>query len=251
MYRESLRDEHRNTLWGRGFNIAGKLQHPSEIDRTLLSDKIRDRHFDFVIFGSVHRCMDYYEIVKQSYPPSRIVFIDGEDDCRLREDLIGNGIYFKRELYQDQSKDNVHPISFAIPKEQIITADVQKDKLLAITSCGRLGYVFRNEDDYNREYQRSYFGLTQKKSGWDCFRHYEICANGALPVFYDLPNLPSTTMTRWDKELLKETTRFLWNFREGCGMEPEYEHYKQRVLQMVRNDLTTESAFRYILNFIE
>ena len=33
----------------------------------------------------------------------------------------------------------------------------------------------------------SYFGSTKKKAGWDCMRHYEIVASGAVPFFDEDP----------------------------------------------------------------
>lgn len=38
----------------------------------------------------------------------------------------------------------------------------------------------------------SFFGLTCKRGGWDCMRHYEIMASGALLLFRDYYDKPRT-----------------------------------------------------------
>ena len=39
--------------------------------------------------------------------------------------------------------------------------------------------------EYYNEYEKSYFGFTMKKGGWDCHRHYEILMSGSVPYFLD------------------------------------------------------------------
>jgi hypothetical protein len=46
--------------------------------------------------------------------------------------------------------------------------------------------VFDKEKDYYKDIQTSKFGITTKRAGWDCLRHYEIAANGAVLCFKDL-----------------------------------------------------------------
>jgi hypothetical protein len=48
---------------------------------------------------------------------------------------------------------------------------------------------------------RSLFAVTFKKSGWDCMRHLEIMAAGALPVFTDIADLPAGTMAAYPREV--------------------------------------------------
>jgi len=73
--------------------------------------------------------------------------------------------------------------------------------LLAPLIPGRLNtYIYENEMDYYKMYQNSIFALTYKKAGWDCLRHYEILMNGCLPIFLDLENCPSNTMTNFPKK---------------------------------------------------
>jgi hypothetical protein len=129
-------------------------------------------------------------------------------------------IYMKREIVPARSQyyrffklmprflaeklplpEHLLPISFSIPASKILP-----EKNLAKTKdfprhivdpeiCAALpdavsSYAFDKEEDYYRDLQQSRFGITCKRGGWDCLRHYEIAANGAVPCFRDLQNKP-------------------------------------------------------------
>ena len=53
-------------------------------------------------------------------------------------------------------------------------------------------YAFTSEADYRQNLGESRFGITTKRGGWECLRHYEIAANGAIPCFRDLSQKPIT-----------------------------------------------------------
>jgi len=95
----------------------------------------------------------------------------------------------------------LRPIAFSIPAEKIVEAPPPKDKdfprhvvdwELASRIGGQDAYPFTHESDYRADLQRSRFGITTKREGWDALRHYEIAANGAVPCFRDLDSKPST-----------------------------------------------------------
>lgn len=131
-------------------------------------------------------------------------------------------LYFKREWTPDTIRNlyyqllsqslckfipapkNFRTISFSIPAEKIIldlgANLVNKQKLFpkhivdpevadqvegSVTS-----YAFESENEYYHDLQISKFGITTKRAGWDCLRHYEIAANGAVPCFRDLDLKP-------------------------------------------------------------
>ena len=71
-------------------------------------------------------------------------------------------------------------------------------------------YIYDNEEDYYAMYQNSKFALTSKKGGWDTLRHYEIMANGTIPIFVDIENCPKHTLWNFPKDLCKEA-----NFLSG------------------------------------
>ena len=57
---------------------------------------------------------------------------------------------------------------------------------------GQTNYAFSSEADYQKNLGESRFGITTKRGGWECLRHYEIAANGAIPCFRNLNQKPIT-----------------------------------------------------------
>jgi len=93
---------------------------------------------------------------------------------------------------------------------------------------GRIStYVYENEADYYDMYKKSLFGLTYKKAGWDCLRHYEILMNGCIPIFLDLDRCPKFTLT----SLPKETIGFLNNkYQNILSFYNPFKIYKKKFL---------------------
>lgn len=97
---------------------------------------------------------------------------------------------------------NLHKISFSIPEEKIIkslpvkiklfTKHIVDEEVASNVEGSFTKYAFENEDEYYRDLQESKFGITTKRSGWDCLRHYEIAANGAVICFRELDKKPDT-----------------------------------------------------------
>ena len=88
-----------------------------------------------------------------------------------------------REIDEWVGPRRIYPISFAIPEELVLSGPPAKEQSSGEgISRGNRKYRFGpgEQDAYYADYQRSYFGLTYKKGGWDCMRHLEIMANGTL-----------------------------------------------------------------------
>jgi hypothetical protein len=93
-------------------------------------------------------------------------------------------------------------INFAIPEEKIFTGEAVKTKefpahIVDVELAARLpsagaGYKFSTEAEYYADLRAARFGITTKRAGWDCLRHYEIAANGAVPCFRDLALKPAS-----------------------------------------------------------
>ena len=116
-YLSPITAEQKMRLYGRGFTISGLLPDRSDIDRSDLPRRIQDREFDVIVYGSIHRCADYLDLVVKNYPRNRIIFIDGEDEpihsgTDTLVQLLDKGIYFKRELKDSRAL----PISFSFPE---------------------------------------------------------------------------------------------------------------------------------------
>ena len=87
---------------------------------------------------------------------------------------------------------NVFPLSYSAPEEIFRLSERPRTKLVADLVPGdRSTYIYDNEEDYYNMYQEARFGITHKKSSWDCLRHYEIIANGAIPLFRDIEGIHS------------------------------------------------------------
>ena len=96
---------------------------------------------------------------------------------------------------------NLRKISFGFPaqkitdfsslkKEKLFTKHIVDDEIASIIEDSVSSYAFTSEESYYQDIQKSKFGITTKRSGWDCLRHYEIAANGAVICFKDLDKKP-------------------------------------------------------------
>lgn len=121
----------------------------------------------------------------------------------------GRWLYFKREWDRSRSESILertlawlHPpssatrgIAFSIPESKVRENPVPKTKRfpkhivdaeVAAFVGAQTKYAFENEQAYYDDLASSRFGITTKRAGWDCMRHYEIAANGTVPCFRDL-----------------------------------------------------------------
>jgi hypothetical protein len=144
--------------------------------------------------------------------------IDNERDLLFLVKTLEHNEVFNINI-EHHNKMPIYPLSYCIPDECIISErehdeilqNNKKTKLISdIIPNGERKYNFNHlqEKEYNEEYRKSYFAYTNKKGGWDCLRHYEIMANGCIPVFKDLELCPKYTLTSFPKELIKETNNF-------------------------------------------
>eukprot|EP00240_Pyramimonas_obovata_P005232 CAMPEP_0118956394 /NCGR_PEP_ID=MMETSP1169-20130426/61555_1 /TAXON_ID=36882 /ORGANISM="Pyramimonas obovata, Strain CCMP722" /LENGTH=415 /DNA_ID=CAMNT_0006904421 /DNA_START=324 /DNA_END=1571 /DNA_ORIENTATION=- len=128
-------------------------------------------------------------------------------------------------------------------------------------------YVFKDEDSYYADYRKSYFAVTTKKSGWDCFRHYEILSQGAIPFFIDIEKIPSYTMYAFPKRLVQQAMRLPGVPSEGTVRDllakgvngsqinidmaifdqAEYCNLRNKLLQYAREKLTTRALGEYVM----
>ena len=242
LYKENYNNLDHNRLFGilSGTWLLGK----DNTDRSNIEEKIKDKYFDLIIYGSIRRCTDYFDIVSQFYPKDRVILMDGEDDNKVI-DLHKDYLYFKRELKDNQLK-NVKPISFSFPTNSITTPNRNKTQKFGVVTPGdKTTYVFDNQKDYYSDYKQSYFGITTKKAGWDCMRHYEILGNYCLPYFQDLGDCPTNTMFNFPKELILESNNLVDNFDEQ-----KYFIILDEVFKHTKKYLTTKAVAQYLINNI-
>jgi hypothetical protein len=228
-------------IWGgmTAFWLIGE----NNIDRSNIEEKIKDKYYDLIIYGSIKRCKNYYDLVSKIYPPNKIILIDGNDEPEL-DPLFEKHLYFKREL--QHKHPNLLPITFGIPTCKLTTPNKNKTQEYATCIPGQPEtYVFKDEKSYYEDYQKSYYGVTMKKAGWDCMRHYEILGNYCIPYFVGLEDCPKNTLVNFPKELLLEGRELANNFDEQ-----KYFNILNELFDYTKNHLTTKNIANYILNHI-
>lgn len=136
----------------------------------------------------------------------------------------------------------IHTISFSVPAENIVDHVPEKEKMVA--DCQYNSRAFLVEEDYFAEYKRSLFGNTKKKAGWDCLRHYEILANGCIPYFENIDDIPPKTMADFPRDIVKRGMMLKDLNRD------EYVPIIEELLDYTRKNLTTEARARYILRIL-
>jgi hypothetical protein len=226
-------------LWGKGFTTTFLINQDKK-DRSNIEEKIKEKYYDLIIYGAVNRCLDYYDIVSKAYPNNKIFLIDGDDSTDIHP-LSEKHPYFKREL----TSDKFIPIHFAIPEIKITQVALDKTQEYGSIIPGQGGYKFDDERSYYIDYNKSYYGVTMKKAGWDCMRHYEILANHCIPYFIDLESCPKQTLTNLPKELLIEARELSSNFDNQ-----KYDVILNELFDYTRKNLTTKKLAEYILSYV-
>jgi hypothetical protein len=238
LYKENENKIHPSHLWGgmTAFWLIGE----NSIDRTNIEEKIKDKYYDLIIYGAIKRCKDYYDLVSKTYPANKIILIDGNDEPEL-DPLYTKHLYFKREL--QASHPNLRPITFGIPTCKLALPNNNKTQDYATCIPGQPEtYVFKSEQPYYEDYQKSYYGVTMKKAGWDALRHYEILGNYCLPYFVGLDECPKDTLFNLPKELILEGMNLANNFDEQ-----KYFCILNEVFEYTKNNLTTKNIAKYII----
>jgi hypothetical protein len=241
LYKEYKDKIHKQCLWG-GMTVFWLIEY-NNIDRSNIEEKIKDQYYDLIIYGAIKRCKQYYDLVSKYYPSNKVILIDGNDEPEL-DPLYTKHLYFKRELQGSYS--NVLPITFGIPTCKLAVPNKNKTQEYATCIPGQPEtYIFKSEQSYYEDYQRSYYGVTMKKAGWDCMRHYEILGNYCIPYFIGLEDCPQNTLANLPKELLIEGKKLVNNFDEQ-----KYFSILNDVFNYTKSNLTTKNIANYILSKI-
>ena len=246
---DDMPENEKMRLYGKGFTMYGLL--PAKQKRLLTEHEIKkyikDCHFDYIIYGSIRRYSMYFKLVRKYYSKEKIILVDGEDHSKIERWYVGKGVYFKREL--NGKHPNVVPVCFGIPKSKVVEKIDDKTKIQAyIVPDDRSTYIYSKEIDYYNDYKTSWFGVTKKKAGWDCLRHYEIMANGCIPYFIGLADCPEETMCLFPKRMVLETNNL---FDKQDFDTSKLESYAVKILQWTHQNLTTEKIARYVIDMSE
>jgi hypothetical protein len=239
-----------NDVYGRGFTLYSSIDSDN-VDRTDIEHKIRSSYFDIIICSRAELPGPYYYQMLESYPHNKIIVLDGTDETHLcDQNLLGKATYFKRENVHPYNR-SVHPISFSFPKEKIQKPNFNKSKMMAAPDPrAASSFSFFKEEDYYNEYNKSCFGVTIKKGGWDCMRHYEIMGSRAIPLFLDIDHCPNSILTTLPK---KELFDILTVCREKGGdwIKENMDYYyemEEKIHQHFLKHCTTEESAKYMLD---
>jgi len=229
-------------LYGNGFTMYGRLSRKSNcLNHWQVMSRIRMKRYDYIIFGSIRRYNTFFDFSSWYYSSDKILSVDGEDDSIIDLRFVKKSKYFKRELNSEQA--GVYPINFSIPGELIVSMSPLKSKWLARLIPGDpQTYIYRKEQEYYSDYQNSIFGMTRKKAGWDCLRHYEILMNGCIPYFHNISHCPENTLVTFPKEIIHET-----NFLFEKGEDFDHRKIIENLLDYTRENLTTMNLIRYLI----
>lgn len=149
-------------------------------------------------------------------------------------------------------KSNIYPISYCIPDEYIVDDNIalsNKHIIIADLIPGQLEtYRFgqNDENEYKKMYYESLFAYTRKKGGWDCLRHYEIMANGCIPIFKELDRCPPETLISFPKDLIMDANKTLlpWNQNKIN----KYNDFVKNMLDHIRKNCSASATEKYFLS---
>ena len=211
--------KNKESLYGKGFTLYGNLNRSYKKSIQVLNkDEFKNslNEFDLVIFTSIHRKFKNQSIKEDIFPAvyknsknNELIVIDGEDFSKVDNSIAKKSNYFKREL-TFENKRIAKPISFSFPEFEVSknkTLIKNKTQLLAPMDPRYLNSYIFDEDEYFEQYARSLFGVTTKKGGWDCMRHYEILNANTLPYFPNIEEKPSLTMKNYPNGLQGEVNK--------------------------------------------
>lgn len=144
----------------------------------------------------------------------------------------------------------IHSINYSIPEVKIIDHVPKKTKWFATVVPGDLStYIFDDESGYYKDYQNSVFAHTKKKAGWDCMRHYEILANGCIPIFENINEIPDGTMQTFPKNELKQFYKNIDSLvNAGDPNHPDIRNFIRYLIEYTKYNLTTVSETKRFLS---
>jgi hypothetical protein len=176
-------------------------------------------------------------------------FLQRHPEWKLKERKLNNHGF----TILERVASLIHGITFSIPEEKLITVIPNKLRMMSLMVPGKLEtYIYETEEEYYKQYQESCFAITTRKRGVDCLRHYEIIANGCLPVFPNIEQCPAETLSLYPKQLQIECNELysesLIRNLDDQDFRLKYDILVGQMITYLREKLTTIKVARYILN---
>jgi hypothetical protein len=153
----------------------------------------------------------------------------------------------------------VYGISFGINMDKLrplLPLDTKTRAFSDLVPGKPATYVYDTETAYYDQYAASYYAFTWRKAGWDCMRHYEILAAGALPYFTDLSDAPPGVMPGFPRDLVLQAMA-LPGVNGAAGTidfavfpKAEYERLRQAIRAITIHQLTTTAMAQRVLRTV-
>ena len=163
--------------------------------------------------------------------PSKLRYSQGKANLPETEAIL----QLARECFL---REGFYPISFSWPRKFDETHN-PKSKAIS-TTVPYVPYSFEDENRYYGEYSVSALAITQKKGGWDCFRHLEIIGSGSVPLFLDIDKIPKYTMIHYPKDLFRAVRR---NYKRH-SLLPNHD-VTTKLINYANRNLTTQAMCLY------
>jgi hypothetical protein len=159
--------------------------------------------------------------------------------AEIYEPSLNSGFYFKREKRDHLTRKNsLHRVSFSIPDEKILECRPVKEQTFQTQVQCSIAYeldevaenctkepIFDSEASYYEDIAAAKYGVTMKKGGWECMRHYEIAANWTVPCFYNLLEKPAESAPHGLRDL------------ENCIMFSTAKELERKIAYIEEHDL--------------
>jgi hypothetical protein len=265
---------------GHGFTLYGLLEERA-VERSGVPQRLERGDFDLVVLGQVWRQWGQLLDLAPWLQAVPVVLLDGDDDRRL---FFRSGtrlrrygwqpfpirsrrcLYIKRE-WQGQGRGLRRPrlaeASFSSPAAKIRGGEPAAKTREFATHCvdpevgAALGlpsaYAFSGEAAYYADLAASRFAITTRRGGWDCLRHYEIAAAGAVPCFRQLEAKPARCAPHGLVPGINCLSYHDWPDlrRQVAGITPEaYDRLWRGARQWV-GEHTTSAAARRLLRLVD
>ncbi|KAJ8603917.1 hypothetical protein CTAYLR_009722 [Chrysophaeum taylorii] len=194
--------------------------------------------------------------------------VNADEEAQLAADFIADDPELSALTASDPEPrrcpgGRIFPIFIGIPATEVVSCVPRKyrglhDSVRDLATPGEYVFGPSEEAEYKRAYREAYFGITKRKAGWDCLRHYEIVASGSLPLFDgNLDDCPSKTLAHWPKQLLKRLSQLHGVVAVETGRISvdatildaggEYAAAAAGLLAFARARLTTDALADYVL----
>lgn len=148
----------------------------------------------------------------------------------------------------------MYSISFCVPETKILKDPIKTSERsidVAPLIPGVIStYKYNTEEAYYSMYSNSKIAITCKKGGWDCLRHYEIIACGAIPWFDKIDKCPEKSLTHLPKELLIEIYRRIDPFNPSTIHQVgkrTLDEWQFKLMKHLKEHLTTVAMAQYML----